>query len=532
MHYYSTNIAYILTRLCFGIASGPSEWCVISEIIVDFAAILMNDESWNVSEYFNPHKDISTSIEYLDRSIKCENTKETISKDLKTTDSYVDGYIDDLLTIILDNPKLIKRGSQAVPLMCHVIFRPVHKNETLPRSDILNKTKLIAEGIPSEQKTFLGWNIDTRRMRLSLPKSKALRWINEIDKLLQNQKTKHKELESMLGKLNHAAFLIPLSRYFLNRIRHTESLAKKFGPQKLPPGTRKDLELFKDLLSIMSNKGTPIQNITHSSPDMFCWSDACEYGIGGYNSKGEAWQWKIPAHLRGKFSINLLEFLAAVVTITLSLEKAEKDTKIFALTDNSSALGWLFKASFHPETKEQHNKIARYLANFILQKEHSLYAEHISGVKNKVADSLSREFDFTKKELTNLIINTHTNQTPVNFGIQEIPNKTAYWILSILETEITTKEQGNNLPKKQIQIGRSGATFVEKRESKMSFSKIIQNNKKLISSVVSQLQSEETFLENQRKRYCTEIPSKAQYDMFARSSGLMDSAIQELTKQE
>ena len=133
---------------------------------------------------------------------------------------------------------------------------------------------------------------------------------------------------------------------------------------------------------------------------MFCWLDACEYGIGGYNNKGQAWQWKIPTHLRGKFSINLLEFLAAVVTIIVSLENAEKNTKIFALTDNSSALGWLFKASFHPKTRKQRNKIARYLANFILQKEHSLYSEHISGTDNNVDDSLSREFDFTKKELT------------------------------------------------------------------------------------------------------------------------------------
>ena len=248
----------------------------------------MNDETWNVSEYFNPHKDISTLIEYLDKSIKCESTKEIISKDVKTNDSYVDGYIDDLLTITLDDPKLVTRGSQAIPLMCYVIFRPVHNNEPLPRSDILSKAKLIAEGMPSEQKILLGRIINTRSMRISLPKLKALRWINEIDNLLRNRTTKHKELNTILGELNHAAFLIPLSRYFLNRIRHTESLAKKFGPQKLPLGTIRDLELFKDMLSMMSSKGTSIQNITYSLPDMFCWSDACEYGIGGYNSKGKA----------------------------------------------------------------------------------------------------------------------------------------------------------------------------------------------------------------------------------------------------
>ena len=146
------------------------------------------------------------------------------------------------------------------------------------------------------------------------------------------------------------------------------------------------------------------------------------------------------------------------------------------------------------------------MANFIVQKEHSLYAEHISGSKNNVADSLSREFDFTKNELTNLIFNIFTNQIPLNFEVQEIPNKTAYWILSILETETFTKEQGNKLPKKQIQTGKSGMTLVEKLESKMNFSKIIQSNKKSISCVASQLQSEETFWKTKERniawKYC------------------------------
>ena len=233
IYHHSTKIAYILTRLCFGISSGPSEWCVISETIVDYASIFLKNKTWNVSELFNPHKNILSTIEYLDESIKYENTKEVILKDIvRTTDSYVDDYIDDLLVLTLDGPELIIRGSQAIPLMCHIIFRPVHKNEPLPRTDILSKAKLIAEGMPSEQKTFLRWIIDTRRMRISLSKPIAFRWINEIDNLLQNKKSKHKELESILGKLNHAAFLIPLSRYFLNRIRHTEPLAKKFSPQK------------------------------------------------------------------------------------------------------------------------------------------------------------------------------------------------------------------------------------------------------------------------------------------------------------
>ena len=76
---------------------------------------------------------------------------------------YVGSYIYDLLTITVDDSKLIIKGSQAILLMCYILFTPVHEDIPLPRSDILSKAKLIADGIPSEQKTFLGWIIDLRR---------------------------------------------------------------------------------------------------------------------------------------------------------------------------------------------------------------------------------------------------------------------------------------------------------------------------------------------------------------------------------
>ena len=90
-----------------------------------------------ISEQFNPNKDISSSVEYLDDSIKTQNVKELIVKNLKRSDSYVDDRIDDLLTRILDDPKLINRGSQTIPLICDTLFRPVHVNEPLPISIFL-----------------------------------------------------------------------------------------------------------------------------------------------------------------------------------------------------------------------------------------------------------------------------------------------------------------------------------------------------------------------------------------------------------
>ena len=46
----------------------------------------------------------------------------------------------------------------------------------------------------------------------------------------------------------------------------------------------------------------------------------------------------------------------------LSFKDKQKDSKILAFTDNSSPLGRLHKASFHPASKLAHDKVARKFA--------------------------------------------------------------------------------------------------------------------------------------------------------------------------
>ncbi len=110
------STAYLLTRLCFGIASGPSKWHLISEAIVDFATALISDPSWDPMEVFNPIKEIPTDIEFLDDSIPLVQTKNII-REIPTKDCYIDGYIDDMITIIIAIDYLIRRAIQIIPLL-------------------------------------------------------------------------------------------------------------------------------------------------------------------------------------------------------------------------------------------------------------------------------------------------------------------------------------------------------------------------------------------------------------------------------
>ena len=101
-----------------------------------------------------------------------------------------------------------------------------------------------------------------------------------------------------------------------------------------------------------------------------------------------------------QFSINLLEFLVAMITILIVLRNTEEGkAKILAFTDSSSALGWLFKVSF-TSNQPNHDMVARRLAEELIDKDSTLYSQHIEGCFNFVVDSLSRDHHILTGKLT------------------------------------------------------------------------------------------------------------------------------------
>ena len=120
------SLAYILTRLCFGIASGPSEWCLISEMIVDFANVLTRDPTWSTKNLRISQEGIPSDPIYLPDKLELCQTKQ-ILYDINIENCHIDGYIDDMLTIIIDMEDLRERVNHAIPLLIHTFFRPVHK---------------------------------------------------------------------------------------------------------------------------------------------------------------------------------------------------------------------------------------------------------------------------------------------------------------------------------------------------------------------------------------------------------------------
>ena len=145
-------------------------------------------------------------------------------------------------------------------------------------------------------------------------------------------------------------------------------------------------------LQHVTTKGVTINNIVFVKPSLTTWPDAFEYGIGEYSNNGLAWLWIIPASWHGKLTLNLLELLASSVTIYMTILKMVQGSHILAFIDSSSALVWMYKASFDPENEESHDAVARWLGQKIVSNETSLYSKQIKVTENIIADSLSRDF--------------------------------------------------------------------------------------------------------------------------------------------
>ena len=356
------NIAYILLRLPFGVANGPSDYCVISEPVVDLSNDILRDNSWDPSKTYSPLRSkFDKPTQRYDDATPFEPARPLFVP-VPYAPAVVDGYIDDLITCVVFTDKWLERAQNAAPLAIHCAFRPTDPSDSLPRADPISERKLKGEGTPDEKKTVLGWDIDTRKFRVYLPRKKAEEWKREISEIRKLETVATKRLETTIGRLNHAGHIIPQGRYFLNRLRHLLQNTKNYGPQPLNEAHREDLELWEAFLQKVSIKGININSITFTTPTHTTFSDACEHGLGGFSTNGWAWRYELPHELIGQFSINLLEFLAVSITISLISRNTNSNTKILAFTDSSSALGWLHKASF-ASNQRNHDKTALYKTN-------------------------------------------------------------------------------------------------------------------------------------------------------------------------
>ena len=266
----------------------------------------------------------------------------------------VDSFIDDLINCFLDTEENRARQPHVVPVAMHCTSRPhAGTAEPIARRDILSGPKLIAEGTPAEEQLVLGWMLDTHRLLMRLPQDKYDAWSQDLRDLRLNKVTTYGDIDSIVGKLNHVAFLIPLACHFLTRLR---ALVNRRRPQHqqitVPHQAILDVSLWELLLE-KASLGISMNRVTIRQPSQLAISDSCPFGIGCFLLEGTAWRVRIPqsSPIYAESTVNnFLEFLGMVVNVWLMcLTFRERSEALLVLGDHTSAIGWLFRSSRLPK---------------------------------------------------------------------------------------------------------------------------------------------------------------------------------------
>ena len=381
----------------------------------------------------------------------------------------------------LVTPDNLIRAPHVVQLAVQAMSRPhAGEMEPVPRKPLLSPEKLEAEGRSSEIQVVLGWEIRTRPFVVALPFDKYKAWKEDLDQVIESCQATQQETESLIGRLNHASFLIPLSRHFLNEIRaKCLSVPRRKGQHiRFTREEQKDLILWLHFLR-SAREGISINLLVVRTPTRLAWSDSCPFGLGGYTLSGNAWRLRVPqdCNFYGDDSVNnVLEFLGMAISILLLLHEARQSGESFpcllVIGDNTSAISWLFRSGRVPRSSRYYaivKSIARKVATEVTDSRAQLCSQHIAGSMNKISDLLSFEGycrsysnPLTKDcppddILTQRILIHHSQIVPDGFKIRRLPSEVELFALSTMQIIARSWSQESSHPTKETtDIGEDG----------------------------------------------------------------------------
>ena len=181
-------------------------------MITDLGNDLLSRKYWDHEDLASPHVSKLKGPTLLQDSVP-------FAKDLPADVvvhpdifGHIDAHIENLITVgLLHNDWKRLRGATLLDL--HMFGQPVDADEPMPREDLVAMSKLLSEGSLSKIKEVLSWIINTREFTISFPNKKCEEWTAQISDILKSNKSDPSNFESLIGRLNHAIFMIPIARH-------------------------------------------------------------------------------------------------------------------------------------------------------------------------------------------------------------------------------------------------------------------------------------------------------------------------------
>ena len=278
-------------------------------------------------------------------------------------------YLDDFLLLASSEPVLLERLSYLLSLLDRLGIMV-----NLPKSNL----------VPCQTLDYLGVTFHLDSLQLSLPPSKAQQVMSLCSETSLLPLCSRRHLESLVGLLNFAAYLLPLGRLRLRPVMawmnsHT-SVHSRDSPVPLDVELRESLRVWTDpqFLSSRVSMSPPL-------PSLQLMTDASMTGWGGIlvpHSISGTW----PENLRGS-SINFLELMAIFLSVQHFLPLLQFKC-VQVLTDNTTAIACIRNQGTQRSPKLL--SLTQSLLEFCHHHSIQLATKHICGTLNVLADKNSR----------------------------------------------------------------------------------------------------------------------------------------------
>ena len=287
-------------------------------------------------------------------------------------------YIHNVFIVkILDDFLVITSSQHVCPISAYVTLLAIFKALGIP----LAEDKCVP---PCRSLTFLGFEIDTVDMCVKLPIDKLIKCNRLIDRVLLRRKVKVRDIQSVCGLLQWACKAIVPGRAFLRRLYDALGIASPYYWRRVTVEMREDLLVWKTFLAYYN--GRNIMLSTKLSPHFYLYSDASKSIGYGCVINNKQWFYGVWPNTWQPFSIIVLELCPILLALaTWAPLLANKTVHVY--TDNLGLVSALNSQSVKDRTLMA---LIRRVVFLLLHFNILLFAIHISGSKNLLADSLSR----------------------------------------------------------------------------------------------------------------------------------------------
>jgi hypothetical protein len=322
-------------------------------------------------------------------------------------------YVDDFINAAVEDSsgKFLQRVARATLHAIHSIFQPPAETGTPGAKDPISEKKL-AQGDArwDTKKEILGYWLDGIDRTIQLPPSRAADLLREIKAVLKKRRIPLKRFRSLVGRLQHAARILPSARAFFTPLNNALRGLPDFIGLSRTGEVRIALLDIACVIRDLASRPTHVSELVQAEePDYIGYCDASGFGAGGVWFGGKTkldpivWRIQWPKDITGALvsdsnphgTITNSDLEMAGVLLQEAVLEAELGScmvgKHFVIgSDNSPAVAWTARMASRSASPIAFRLLRGLAMRQRLTRSAPPAVYHVAGVVNTLADVASR----------------------------------------------------------------------------------------------------------------------------------------------